>query len=243
MEEIDELDELLLAAAADGHTNQKICANDKTTTESSQQLKETDTFAKHLELNSSTNGFSNRLNRSLTTIATASLIVSNAHDSSDDEDVSNFLERKYNEYGQDIQSMLRQSAIENKDKQITRKIDKCLNEAKESWTSQPKIHKFPDYKPPIQQASAIKLDNAGIYTDPVFGIRIIHPLISSSVLQERMVGRTAISMAGLSKHLLQTNLEDWAFAGVLLSKVRSTTILKKQLFLTANCYKRSNVFK
>lgn len=214
MEEIDELDELLLAAAADDNTN--IEPSTEVT-----QLKDTDTFAKRLELSSSANGFSDRLNRSITkptANATTTELVGNVHDSSDDEDVANFLERKYNEYGQDIQSMLKQKAAENKDQQITRTIDKCLTEAKESWT--PKLHKFPDYKPSIQQSAAIKLDNAGIYTDPVFGIRIIHPLISSSVLQERMVGRTAVGIAGLSKHLLQTNLEDWAFAGVLLSKVR-----------------------
>lgn len=218
MDEVDELDLLLAAAANEINESEIVNQNqiESTTNPNTDQNKSQSSNE------NPSNGFSNRLNKSIQNFdskkeAPINALLSSELDSSDDEDAANFLERKYNEYGRDIQSILKQKSIEKKDQQISKTVEKCLNEAKESWTQSSKPHKFPDYKP--QQPSSIVPLSIGIYTDPVFGIRIVHPLISSSVLLERMAERTAVSLANLQKHLAQSDMsKDWAIAGVILSK-------------------------
>lgn len=175
-----------------------------------------------------------------------SIIASNTDnlDSSDDEDVSNFLERKYNEYGRDIKSQLKRRHDEKQEERIARDVDNSLrSQPTRPRGVQPIPHEFPAYKPPgprqsntpaVQFSAAPKAVIAstsppyiGIYTDPVFGLRIIHPLISSTVLQERMSQRTAITMTALPAHIAHGDKErDWAIAGVIVHKSNVMTSKK-----------------
>ncbi len=138
-----------------------------------------------------------------------------ALDSSDDEDMKNFLEQKYNQYGRDVQSKLKKRNEEKIDLQITREVDRSIRIGTTSTTAADtqKIHQFPKYNPkPITPSSVpkSKLDGVGVYTDPIFGIRIIHPLISSTQIGERMLGRTPVPMSSLRKHLDHGDLsKDW----------------------------------
>lgn len=64
-----------------------------------------------------------------------------------------------------------------------------------------------------------KLEDVSIYTDPIFGIRIVQPLISSAMMKERMVGRIAVDVRNLTNHLEHTDLsQDWCLAGVIVGK-------------------------
>lgn len=57
-------------------------------------------------------------------------------------------------------------------------------------------------------------EKTSVYTDPVFGLRISKPLISSTVLLERMQGRTPISFARIRHHTDHGDKTmDWVFAG------------------------------
>ncbi|XP_055543509.1 protein MCM10 homolog [Wyeomyia smithii] len=158
-------------------------------------------------------------------------------DSSDDEETRNFLERKYNEYGQGINTLLKLKEEERIDLQVSNFIDRTLKKADEETARLPqkvvpakKVASNQDIRPffgavPIDKA-AQEVNNSipdvfknSVFTDPVFGIRIVHPLVSSTVLQERMQGRKAIPMIRLKYHIESGNLnEDWALAGVVLSK-------------------------
>lgn len=166
-----------------------------------------------------TNRFSNKLNKSLQKNDEKSIIHGNtdALDSSDDEDVSNFLERKYNEYGRDVKSMMKKKNDEKIDQKISNEVNKSLREA-------PKNHEFPVYQPfnsNDKKVAPVPLEtnNVGIYTDPVFGIRIVHPLISSVCLQERMLNRIPVTISNLKNHLANMAAsQDWAIAGVLVQK-------------------------
>lgn len=147
-----------------------------------------------------------------------SLIRENgAQDSSDDEDMKNFLEQKYNEYGRDVQSKLKKQNEEKIDLMITKEVERSITKSKPKNFA-PEIHQFPKYNPKPVNATT-KSEGVGIYTDPIFGIRIIHPLISSTQIGERMVGRIAVPMSSLRKHLDHGDLsKDWAVAGVIVKK-------------------------
>ncbi|XP_067625820.1 protein MCM10 homolog isoform X2 [Eurosta solidaginis] len=57
------------------------------------------------------------------------------------------------------------------------------------------------------------------FIDPVFGLRIVKPLISSLLLTERMSSRKVVTFSELSKNLTSQDLpKEWVIAGVILSK-------------------------
>lgn len=57
-------------------------------------------------------------------------------------------------------------------------------------------------------------EKTSVYTDPVFGMRIVNPLISSTVLLERMEGRSPISFARIRYHTDHGDRsKDWVLAG------------------------------
>ncbi|KAH8411879.1 hypothetical protein KR222_001169 [Zaprionus bogoriensis] len=169
-------------------------------------------------------------------------------DSSDDEEVRNFLERKYNEYGSDINKSLKQQQQSAHESKVAREVDQSLRTTTKLVTStpQPEALRLKNPHNPIQRkalasssfqkppaATAAATTSAAqqppahstIYTDPVFGLRMINPLISSSLLQERMEGRKAVPFSGLAFHIERGDLaKDWVIAGALVSKqpVRNT---------------------
>lgn len=55
---------------------------------------------------------------------------------------------------------------------------------------------------------------SSVHTDPVFGLRIVNPIISSKVLLERMEGRSAINFSRIRSHCEQGDKsKDWVIAG------------------------------
>lgn len=172
-------------------------------------------------------------------------------DSSDDEEVKNFLERKYNEYGSDINKALKQQRESAHESKVAREVDQSLKTTKLVFsTPQPEALRLKNPHNPIQRKSLTSSSfqkaptaaaasssspaanpfvqqppHSTIYTDPVFGLRMINPLISSSMLQERMNGRKAVPFSGLAFHIERGDLaKDWVIAGALVSKqpVRNT---------------------
>ncbi|EDW03817.1 protein MCM10 homolog [Drosophila grimshawi] len=171
-------------------------------------------------------------------------------DSSDDEEVKNFLERKYNEYGSDINKKLKQQRESVHESKVAREVDQSLKTTTKfiSSTPQPEALRLKNPHNPIQRksltsnsfqrpppaaaavttSSSPSLQQSTIsttYTDPVFGLRMINPLISSSLLQERMNSRKAVPFSALAYHIERGDLaKDWVIAGALVSKqpVRNT---------------------
>lgn len=145
-------------------------------------------------------------------------LAEDANDSSDEEDLQNFFERKYHEYGHDINQMLKRKDAERKDTIIGNEVGKNLRGSNytkpQSFTSTPAA--AVNRPQPVAQPPA-KPEN--VYTDPVFGIRIVQPLISSTMLRERMVGRTPVEIRYLQNHLMNSDLsKDWCLSGVIVSK-------------------------
>jgi minichromosome maintenance protein 10 len=178
---------------------------------------------------------------------TSGLVASAIHngdtDSSDDEDVRNFLEQKYNQYGRDVKLNLKQEEEEKSHRFFTFGKDKKLALSKDFsknigtaltssiTTSQP-LPKPTILSPkPSLVVPSNPLNNPNIFCDPIFGLRIIHPLISSSVLVERMQGRTPVSVSRLRLHTEKGDrTADWVVAGVVTHKSPPKTSQKGDFF-------------
>lgn len=274
-EDEDELAQLLLAAENDIQADEADRTTAPSLTDSASFVRDlaTGTTETSTDENPS-NGFSTALNRSLhasdkdesntnrygsfyhmttTTLYSFTTIpiriiatTADALDSSDDEDVSNFLNRKYNEYGRDIQNQIKRRNEEKHEQRIARDVDNSIRSPvpKKPRGIQPIPHEFPTYQPTppaLRQSAAAGAapavpksppSNIGIYTDPVFGLRIVHPLISSTVLQERMLNRSAVSLTALPSHIVHGDKErDWAVAGVIVSKSAVMTSKKGSQYI------------
>lgn len=54
--------------------------------------------------------------------------------------------------------------------------------------------------------------------DPVFGLCMINPLLSSQTIQDRMIGKVPVPVGQVKRHLRSGDNSDWVVAGVLVSK-------------------------
>ncbi|XP_063537400.1 protein MCM10 homolog [Cydia strobilella] len=149
-------------------------------------------------------------------------------DSSDDEEKRNYTERKYNDYGSQVKKILDDKQQEHVEKQLDfvtrlRQVNNDVkfnkNKSKPKEVQQDIRHVF---CAPETKTRAV----SDIYTDPVFGIRITKPLISSAALLDRMQGREAVNMLRVKRHVENEDLsKDWVTAGVI---VRKTAVKKSQ---------------
>lgn len=141
----------------------------------------------------------------------SSVVHEGVTDSSDEEENKYYEKQKYNQYGKDVKFLLETSATTSKT--IAEQSRRSLSVWKSASTKVVKPTNVSKTRP----------DNSDIYTDPVFGIRIIKPLVSSTVLQERMVGRQAVSMSNIKKFVTKEKIDvDWVVAGVIVNKFSKT---------------------
>ncbi|XP_049876031.1 protein MCM10 homolog [Pectinophora gossypiella] len=151
-------------------------------------------------------------------------------DSSDDEEKRNYTERKYNDYGSQVKKMLDNKEQEQVHKRLdfeTRLRETNFDVKLKRNTSFTKKIDSPDTTKNVLCAPQIKSKAvADVYTDPVFGIRITKPLISSSALLDRMQGREAVNMLRVKRFVEHEDpSKDWVLAGVI---VRKSTTKKSQ---------------
>jgi len=67
--------------------------------------------------------------------------------------------------------------------------------------------------------------------DPVFGLCMINPLLSSQTIQDRMIGKVPVPVSRVKTHLKSADNSDWVVAGVLVNKSLPKTSQKgKYLF-------------
>ena len=241
-EEIMALEKILAAAEEQGkEMEQDNKASTKCIKNERPQLKEDSTFAE---------AFSVEVDPKLANeIEKQAKSQTEELDSSDDEEIKNFLERKYNEYGCDINKKLKQQKQDAKESRADYEIDKFLQEEKKKETlvaaGSPLSMRVKNIHNPVKRQSLISdsfkklsetknlgseqkqdgksLSSIGtqspIYSDPVFGLRIINPLVSSTMLKERMNDRKAVPFSAIAFHTQRGDLsQDWVIAGVLIHK-------------------------
>ncbi|XP_050347527.1 protein MCM10 homolog [Nymphalis io] len=151
-----------------------------------------------------------------------SVIHSGDTDSSDDEEKRNFTERKYNDYGSQIKKTLDQQEQEHINRRV--EFESRLRQTnidiktKKSSTAQ-KLDNNLNEKSSFCVPEAKAKNSSDVYTDPIFGIRITKPLISSSALLDRMQGREAVNMLRVKRYVENEDLtKDWVIAGVIVKK-------------------------
>ncbi|XP_027848785.2 protein MCM10 homolog [Aphis gossypii] len=66
--------------------------------------------------------------------------------------------------------------------------------------------------------------------DPVFGLCMINPLLSSQTIQDRMIGKIPVPVSQVKKHLKSADSSDWVVAGVLVNKSLPKTSQKGSTF-------------
>lgn len=131
-------------------------------------------------------------------------------DSSDDEDNRDFENKKYNESGRDIKHLLNLNKPENKTEFLPSNKTSSLWKLTPAATSAPKV-----------QAN----------WDSVFGIRVVNPLISTKILEDRMVGREFIPMLRIKSFVRNVPKDkDWVIAGVIVHKSGPKTSQKGKDF-------------
>ncbi|XP_044268874.1 protein MCM10 homolog [Tribolium madens] len=165
-------------------------------------LTEADLFGKDDDENSSKN-------------TSKSLIHTGDTDSSDDEDNKYYEERKYNDCGREIKHLLESSN----------------RSASNSPVSQPEVTwKSKSNNQPIKPKILPKIQD--VQSDPIFGLRVVNPVISFNALQERMVGREAVAFARIKK-FVSGNISDknWVIAGVIAGKSAVKTSQKGNEFI------------
>lgn len=196
----DELAELLKAAADEGEIvlSENIPPNSANETESQSTSKNVDSTKKPNDKSSA-----------------PIKLAEEAYDSSDEEDLQNFFERKYNEYGRDINTMLKKNDADRLDAIVGKEVNAKLRQS--NFTSRNSGVQKPVNQPYVTPKPVEKPEN--IFTDPIFGLRLVQPLISSTALRERMIGRKPVEIRYLQNHLQSADLsQDWCISGVIASK-------------------------
>lgn len=54
--------------------------------------------------------------------------------------------------------------------------------------------------------------------DPIFGLRMNNPLLSSQAIQDKMIGKIPVPVNRVRIHIKSGDDSDWVVAGVLVSK-------------------------
>lgn len=165
----------------------------------------------------------------------SSAIHSGDTDSSDDEERRNYTERKYNDYGHDVKKILDTIEDEQHHKRVDFETRLRQTNLDVKFKRNSSMINTLDVTEPTNNRDTKNLLCApqakvktvsDIYTDPVFGIRITRPLISSTALEERMQGRTPVNMLRVKKYVeLQNTTQDWVIGGVI---VRKSLVKKSQ---------------
>lgn len=71
-----------------------------------------------------------------------------------------------------------------------------------------------------QKSHAPKMPKFGFdpAADPVFGLRMINPLLSSQTIRDRMIGKVPVPVSRVKTHLRSADNSNWVVAGVLVNK-------------------------
>ncbi|CAF4928939.1 unnamed protein product [Pieris macdunnoughi] len=157
-------------------------------------------------------------------------------DSSDDEERKNYTERKYNNYGSLVKKSLDQKDHELVDKRLEfesrlRDTNRDLKISK--TTAKKSIQNIAHAEKHMFSAPETKNKKpADILTDPVFGIRITKPIISSTALLDRMQGREAVNVLRVKRYVENEDLsKDWVIAGVIIKKSSTKKSQKGNQFI------------
>ncbi|XP_070505125.1 protein MCM10 homolog [Chironomus tepperi] len=152
-------------------------------------------------------------------------------DSSDEEE-SKELYSKYNDYGRDINKKLKEVEEIKKFNSIKVTNGPTSNGMSQSFKSSLPTTSLSLTRPISNSVPSNGLANKEtVFCDPVFGIKIINPAISSVVMKERMTGKIPVGVQRARFHTERGDRsQDWVIAGVIVGKSPVKTTQKGDQF-------------
>ncbi|XP_076264525.1 minichromosome maintenance 10 homolog isoform X1 [Rhynchophorus ferrugineus] len=151
-------------------------------------------------------------------------------DSSDDEGNRNYENQKYNDCGKVIKKLLSSNSTNS----ISSSHYGIPKKRTSSWTPNLNPDRVSSRNPKMLATTknVSSKSHVDVFIDPVFGMRIINPLISSTMLTERMQGRIAVKFSDLIRFIGNDSLKDkdWVICGVVVSKSPPKTSQKGSQF-------------
>lgn len=133
-------------------------------------------------------------------------------ESSDDEEQRDFQSAKYNDYGREVSKKIKEDEESKKYESIR---------VPSTTPSRQLVHETSSVSLP----QTLTHQESAVLCDPIFGLRILKPLISSATLKERMQGKTPVGVQRVRFHTERGDLsQDWVIAAVVTTKspVRQT---------------------
>lgn len=141
-------------------------------------------------------------------------------DSSDEEE-SKELYSKYNDYGRVINKKLKADEEARKFNSIRVPNEEPKSLPSTNFSSLPSTSTASTSQPQVKIPSmfANVKPKEAVFCDPIFGLRIVNPVISSATLKERMTGKLPIGVQRVRFHTERGDKsQDWVIAGVLVGK-------------------------
>lgn len=152
-------------------------------------------------------------------------------DSSDEEE-SKELYSKYNDFGRDINKKLKEA-------EEVKKFDSIKVTNGSSGNGMYKI-----FQPSLPSTSSSltkpisngltansSINKESVFSDPIFGLKIVNPVISSVVMKERMTGKVPVGVQRARFHTERGDKsQDWVIAGVIVGKAPVKTTQKGDQF-------------
>lgn len=208
----DDLLETLLSAAADSVTNDNETAPENNINNKTRILKEANIFNEQSNIVSASTVEKNQLSVNKIQKPSSSQIHKGDTDSSDDEDNKYYEESKYNECGRQIKQLLKTDPVHFSSS------SPAPGSSKINWKSKTLL------KSNNTTPTLLTKETSDIYTDPIFGLRISNPIVSSAVLKERMTDREPVPFWRIKKFIAaDTTNKNWVVAGVIVSKTAMKT--------------------
>lgn len=145
-------------------------------------------------------------------------------DSSDEEE-SNKITSKYNDFGQDINKKLKLAEETKKYNAI-----KVTNDSEFKPGTSKSFRAGSSTAPPNSSLNLNQVKET-VFCDPIFGLRIVNPVISSASLKERIIGKTPVGVQRVRFHTERGDVsKDWVIAAVIVSKSGIKTTQKGDQF-------------
>lgn len=153
-------------------------------------------------------------------------------DDSSDEEESKELYSKYNDYGRDINKKLKEAEEVKKFNSI--KVTNVPTKHEMSKSFQPSLSTTSlSLSRPISNGVSCNglATKETVFCDPIFGIKIVNPAISSLVMKERMTGKMPVGVQRAKFHTERGDKsQDWVIAGVIVGKSPVKTTQKGDQF-------------
>ncbi|KAG8223513.1 hypothetical protein J437_LFUL002563 [Ladona fulva] len=138
-----------------------------------------------------------------------SVVHSGDTDSSDDEENKYSQDRQLNEFGKSVKDFMKHVEESRKSSLAISTIGSTG--VSKSWKAKNQLA--------APESAAKKSTVESLNSDPICGIRVVNPVVSSAAFQNKLEGRKLVMMSYIQNHINNGDLnQDWVTVGVIVQK-------------------------